>query len=115
MKKTARRKFLKAMALASGASVYAPKLAAYTPTLNDRYATLDEVLKKPVLRTDLLPDPVVIDSLELLQDRNSFICRVRSKDGAEGVSIGHPSSLRPATRCSPITFSNTLCKRTPGS
>jgi L-alanine-DL-glutamate epimerase-like enolase superfamily enzyme len=43
-----------------------------------------------VLRRELFPDPVIIESLELLKDRDSTICRVRSKDGVEGVSIGHP-------------------------
>ena len=54
------------------------------------YSKLDEALKQPVLKTALFPDPVIIDSLELLRDRDNCICRVRSKDGAEGVSIGHP-------------------------
>jgi L-alanine-DL-glutamate epimerase-like enolase superfamily enzyme len=54
------------------------------------YSALDDALAKPVLRRDLFPDPVIIESLELLRDRNSTICRVRSKDGAEGISIGHP-------------------------
>lgn len=34
------------------------------------------------------------DSLELLRDRNSFICRVRSKDGAEGIYVGNPIHSR---------------------
>jgi L-alanine-DL-glutamate epimerase-like enolase superfamily enzyme len=54
------------------------------------YSALDAALAKPVLRRELFPDPVIIESLELLRDRDSTICRVRSKDGVEGVSIGHP-------------------------
>jgi hypothetical protein len=30
-------------------------------------------------------------AIEYLQDRNNFLCRVRSKDGAEGISAGHGS------------------------
>jgi L-alanine-DL-glutamate epimerase-like enolase superfamily enzyme len=56
----------------------------------ERYRLLDTVLKKPVFKRALCTSPVIIESLELLRDRNNFICRVRSKDGAEGVSIGHP-------------------------
>ena len=55
-----------------------------------RYQMLDQVLEQPVLKHELFPDPVVIESIELLRDRKSFICRVRSTDGAEGISIGHP-------------------------
>jgi hypothetical protein len=40
------------------------------------YAELDRVLA----------EPVIIEKLELLQDRKNFICRVRSKEGAEGIS-----------------------------
>jgi L-alanine-DL-glutamate epimerase-like enolase superfamily enzyme len=37
---------------------------------------------------------VIIEKLELLRYRNSFLCRVRSKDGAEGISVGHGGQLR---------------------
>ena len=55
------------------------------------YAVLDEILKKPVLDRSFFPEPVIIESLELLQDRNNFICRARSRDGAEGISVSHPN------------------------
>ena len=54
------------------------------------YSNLDKSLKQPVFKRELFASPVIIDTLELLQDRDNFICRVRSKDGAEGISIGHP-------------------------
>jgi L-alanine-DL-glutamate epimerase-like enolase superfamily enzyme len=54
------------------------------------YSILDRVLEQPVLKRELFPEPVVIESVELLRDRQSFICRVRSAGGAEGTSIGHP-------------------------
>lgn len=54
------------------------------------YSALDEARKRPVLKRELFPDPVILETIELLQDRNNFICRVRSKDGAEGISVGHP-------------------------
>lgn len=55
-----------------------------------RYEQLDKVLAQPVLKRELFPQPIIIESIELLRDRSNFICRVRSKDGAEGVSVGHP-------------------------
>jgi L-alanine-DL-glutamate epimerase-like enolase superfamily enzyme len=57
--------------------------------VKSRYAKLDEILKKPILKKELFPAPIIIESLELLRFENSFLCRVRSKDGAEGISVGH--------------------------
>ena len=53
------------------------------------YARLDEVLKEPVLKKELFGRPVIIKSLELLRYRRSYLCRVRSSDGAEGISVAH--------------------------
>ncbi len=61
---------------------------------NPNYAKLDAILKAPVLKRELFTTPVVIDTLELLRLDNSFICRVRSKDGAEGISVANNSQQR---------------------
>jgi len=61
--------------------------------LNSRYAVLDKILQQPVLKRELFKTPVIIESLELLRYEGNFLCRVRSRDGAEGISVGH-SSLR---------------------
>jgi L-alanine-DL-glutamate epimerase-like enolase superfamily enzyme len=88
-----RRSFLKSSTLAGSAVTLsftgcADRAAAQNPKTD--YQQLDQVVKKPVLKRALFPDPVIIESLELLRDRNNCIYRVRSKDGAEGISIGHP-------------------------
>lgn len=57
--------------------------------LESRYAILDEVLRQPVLKKELFSTPVIIESVELLHSGNSFLCRVRSTDGAEGISVPH--------------------------
>jgi L-alanine-DL-glutamate epimerase-like enolase superfamily enzyme len=57
--------------------------------VKSRYEKLDEILKKPVLKKELFASPLIIETLELLRFENSFLCRVRSKDGAEGISVGH--------------------------
>ncbi len=57
--------------------------------LNARYARLDEILRQPVLKRALFTSPVLIESLELLRYRDNFLCRVRSRDGATGLSVGH--------------------------
>jgi L-alanine-DL-glutamate epimerase-like enolase superfamily enzyme len=62
--------------------------------VQNRYDRLDQILKQPVFKKELFSSPVVIESLELLQHENSFLCRVRSKDGAEGISVGHSGQLR---------------------
>jgi len=62
--------------------------------LKNKYTRLDEILKQPVFKKELFNSPVIIESLELLRYENSFLCRVRSKDGAEGISVGHSGQLR---------------------
>jgi L-alanine-DL-glutamate epimerase-like enolase superfamily enzyme len=57
--------------------------------LVEKYRILDKLLEQPVLKRELFRDPIIIDSLELLRSGTSYICRVRSKDGAEGISIAH--------------------------
>lgn len=55
----------------------------------ERYRKLGEILNQPVLKKRLFQSPVVIESLELLRLDSHFLCRVRSKDGAEGISVAH--------------------------
>ena len=92
--KTTRRNFLSSSTLAfGGASIISFPSCNSTETTGCSqadYTKLDEALKKPVLKRELFPDPVMIESLELLRDRNSCLYRVRSSDGAEGISVGHP-------------------------
>jgi hypothetical protein len=42
------------------------------------YFRLDEIINQSVFKKDLFKDPVIIETLELLRFRNSFLCRVRS-------------------------------------
>jgi len=58
------------------------------------YARLDKILSQPVFKKELFKDPVIIETLELLRFRDSFLCRVRSRDGAVGLSVGHGGQLR---------------------
>lgn len=93
--KTNRRNFLRKAAIASGASTMlslsscGQNVKETKQTIAD-YSKLDEVLKQPVLKRELFPDPVIIETLELLRDRDNTLCRVRSKEGAVGISVGHP-------------------------
>lgn len=57
------------------------------------YAKLDKILQQPVLKKEYFPDPVIIESLELLRYEDNFLCRIRSTDGAEGISVGNNMQL----------------------
>jgi L-alanine-DL-glutamate epimerase-like enolase superfamily enzyme len=53
-------------------------------------ADLDRAAAAPVLTVDRLKSPVIIDSMKLLKKGNDYLVHVRSKDGAEGVSVTNP-------------------------
>lgn len=96
--KTTRRKFI-ATSVVGGLATAIPGFSCVSEQpkeaekLNERYAILDEILKKPVLKKELFTTPVIIETLELLRFNNSFLCRVRSKDGAEGLSVSNNGSM----------------------
>jgi len=82
--KTNRRNFL---TLTAGASA----LSLVRPAFGSSVAVTDEALEKaaaqPVLRLKGLKDPVIIESVELLRKGKEHFLRVRSKSGAEGISV----------------------------
>lgn len=89
--KTTRRQFL-GSSLIAGATVF-PIISCSSSeesNVQGSYKKIDEITKLPVLKRHLFPDPVVIETLELLLLKNNCIYRVRSRDGAEGIAVGHP-------------------------
>ena len=93
-----RRQFL-TRAVAGGAVASLPlsargDIARSRDALRERYAALDAVLAQPVLRRELFTSPVIIASVELLRFQDNFLCRVRSKDGAEGISAANNSPMK---------------------
>lgn len=94
---TSRRNLLKTV-ISAGAAAAIPAVAQQKPCLtpgsNPNYAKLDTILKQPVLRREFFKSPVIIESLELLHYEKSYLCRVRSKDGAEGISISNSQQMR---------------------
>jgi L-alanine-DL-glutamate epimerase-like enolase superfamily enzyme len=69
-----------------------PAFANRTRANEDRRTTpdrLSEVAAAPVLRIEGLEKPVTIDAMNLLRNRREFLVRVRSKDGAEGISVAN--------------------------
>jgi len=91
--KTNRRKFIETTFAGSVAAIV-PGLNFQTCTLKEKYSQLDEILKKPVLKRDIFSEPVIISTLELLRLKNTFLCRVRSKDGAEGISVANNDQMK---------------------
>ena len=88
--KTDRRDFLAAtMAGGIGSAALAINVGSPGESAKPNYAKLDAVLNKPMFRRELFKEPVIIESVELLRYGRSYLCRVRSKDGAEGISVSH--------------------------
>ena len=58
------------------------------------YSRLDQILRQPLFKKELFSSPVIIETLELLRYGSSFLCRVKSKEGAEGMSVGHSGQLK---------------------
>ncbi len=95
--KSNRRKFI-STTLAGGLAAAIIPLSSHgsgstvtdIPTdIENRYSKLDEILKQPVLKRELFTSPVIIESVELLHYENKYLCRVRTTDGAEGISVAH--------------------------
>ncbi len=53
----------------------------------------DSIGWNSILRRELIPDAVIIESLDLFERGGNWFIRARSKDGAEGWSVGHPSKM----------------------
>jgi L-alanine-DL-glutamate epimerase-like enolase superfamily enzyme len=91
MMKFNRRHFLRTAAVAGAGAAATPLLAGpEAPAAGSRPVT-DEILGRiaaePVLQLKDLKDPVIIESIELLRKGKDHFVRVRSRDGAEGVSV----------------------------
>ncbi|MEX2427826.1 MAG: mandelate racemase/muconate lactonizing enzyme family protein [Bacteroidales bacterium] len=89
-----RRTFFQSAALGGMAAAMGPLASCSNrpeshQLIAGRYRILDEILQQPVFKKELFSDPVVIASVELLKLEGSYLCRVRSEDGAEGISVGH--------------------------
>jgi L-alanine-DL-glutamate epimerase-like enolase superfamily enzyme len=65
---------------------YARMAAAAAPKLEE----LDKAAARPVLKLDNFKSPVIIDSIRFLKKDKDYFVHVRSKDGAEGISLTNP-------------------------
>lgn len=89
--KNNRRHFLKNGLTASAALSLGACASTKSTTTNnvvpDKYALIDQAAQEPIFKKELFPDPVILESVELLNFEHNYICRVRSTDGAEGLSV----------------------------
>jgi D-galactarolactone cycloisomerase len=90
---TTRRDFMRLGTLTAGLTVTSRRARAAAPPDEALTAQVERALAAPVLRRDLWPHPVPIASVELLKAADQFLVRVRSRDGAVGVAVGHPDVL----------------------
>jgi L-alanine-DL-glutamate epimerase-like enolase superfamily enzyme len=90
--KTDRRTFI-STSVAAGFGAALPGISPKKEDIKEKYAALDEILLKPVLKKEWFHEPVFIDTLELLRYKNTFLCRVRSKDGATGISVANNDQM----------------------
>src|SRR5712664_2375032 len=84
--KTTRRNFLGAAAAVSAFSI----LPARPALANDKKVSDEQLAAaaaRPVLDLKGVTSPVIIESIELLRKGKEHFVRVRSKDGAEGISV----------------------------
>lgn len=96
--KNTRRDFLTKSVLgtsliAGGFSSCLSNTNAAQPDIEGNYRKLDEVLAQPILKSNLFDTPLIIESLELLRYKGNFICKVRTKDGAEGISVSNNAQM----------------------
>jgi L-alanine-DL-glutamate epimerase-like enolase superfamily enzyme len=75
--------------LAGAAGAVAGTCSASAATL-PKVEDLDRAAAKPVLKLDGLKSPVIIESVRFLKKDRDYFVHVRSKDGAEGVSLTNP-------------------------
>jgi L-alanine-DL-glutamate epimerase-like enolase superfamily enzyme len=57
-------------------------------------AQLQAIADRPILQIDSLSRPVTIRSVELLRNGSTFLTRVRSVDGDEGLAVANSARLR---------------------
>ena len=89
---TNRRDFMRLTAATAGLAVGA-RGATRALHGEEVQARLDEIMTAPVLSRGLWPRPVQIASVEVLKAGEQFLVRVRDRDGATGVGVGHPDVL----------------------
>ena len=83
-----RRHFLQTTVAAGLASSLGRPAHATTPD-EPIFEKLDKAAARPVLKKELFPEPIIIESVDLLHYKENYMIRVRSTHGAQGYCVGH--------------------------
>jgi L-alanine-DL-glutamate epimerase-like enolase superfamily enzyme len=93
---TSRRNIFRG-ALAAGLTAGLPSMASASSNgdagLKAKYAKVDAAASLPVFKRELFTEPAIIQTIELLHYNKSWLCRVRTKDGAEGISVSNSQQM----------------------
>src|SRR5215472_12049110 len=81
-----RRRFL-AVGAGTGAISIFPAGPAFARNTDAKDRVLEKAAARPVLNLKAFKDPIIIESVELLRKGKEHFVRVRTKDGAEGISV----------------------------
>jgi L-alanine-DL-glutamate epimerase-like enolase superfamily enzyme len=81
-------------ALAAGLSITSRGGRALASSEDGLRRRIDAIVASRVLRRELFPSRIEIASVELLKAEEDSLVRVRSRDGATGLAVGHPTVLR---------------------
>jgi L-alanine-DL-glutamate epimerase-like enolase superfamily enzyme len=93
MGKIGRRSLLTGALGATAVAMADPQIGTISkkaPRVRPRLEDLDRAVALPVLKTERLKSPVIIESIQLLKRDKDYLVHVRSKDGAEGISVTNP-------------------------
>src|SRR5262245_61535887 len=90
--KSSRRTFLAATAGAAAVSLASHRSESADAKRPTR-AELDRILEQPVLNTDFLKEPVIVQSVELLKNGRNYLVRTRSTAGVEVITVPHPAKF----------------------
>jgi L-alanine-DL-glutamate epimerase-like enolase superfamily enzyme len=86
-----RRSFLAVTAAATAGLTASRSRAADSKSVTK--ADLDRILEQPVLKTDFLKGPVIVESVELLTRGRNYLLRTRSTEGVEAISVPNPQRM----------------------
>ena len=73
--------------MTAGALAFLPGSRTLQAAAKTTVQQLDAAAEAPILKRELFTSPVIIDSIELLRGERDYFVRVRSRDGAVGVSV----------------------------
>lgn len=92
--KQSRRQFIQCGTAAGTLAALSQRIEAASDRRRLLAVKIDKALAQPVLRTELLKQPVKIDAIDLLKSGRHYLVRVQSSDGAAGMADAHGSVMR---------------------